>query len=218
MTTTILILIGFVYTIGPKKLCISLFYIFSLHWFLVLIIKCRRGISIFESIEKPIKEIVENDEEIANALAESEEESLEQGDEIDAAQTKKKKADKLSMMEANQKKKAIKRLMTQYNNCLERDRIGNDDEKIAYEEGSKRMLSAMKVLRKAEQENFLTLYIRDFKIAFGLSFEKKNTQSAEAHHEEHAVELQSKNAHLFKGSGIKEQDFFMRKFQEYQNK
>jgi hypothetical protein len=153
--TLFMIIVGFIYTIGPKKLCIQLFFIFSLHWFFVLIIKCRLGMSLTESIEKPIKSIVENDEEIAQAMCNSENDEIEptieekKAEMLNKSKKQQKRASKgdWKNIEAKEKIKARRRLDEQYRNCLENDQIGNDDGKIAYEESSQKMKIAIAVLK-----------------------------------------------------------------------
>ena len=58
-------------TVGVKKILEIIFYILSLNWLLVIIIKLRLSGSIFKAIEGPLKNFVENDEEMAKEIADS---------------------------------------------------------------------------------------------------------------------------------------------------
>lgn len=55
--------------IGIKKVCRNIFYYLSLHWLLKQIIKIRSGVIWEDQIAGPIKNVVENDEDMAEALA-----------------------------------------------------------------------------------------------------------------------------------------------------
>jgi hypothetical protein len=49
--------------------------------------------------------------------------------------------------------------------CKENDKVANDDEKIMYENSSKRMMQAIKTLQKKEKETFWSEYVKDVKNA-----------------------------------------------------
>lgn len=56
-------------TIGVKKLCRNLFYYTTCHCLLKQIIKIRNGVRWEEQIAKPINKVLENDEDMAEILA-----------------------------------------------------------------------------------------------------------------------------------------------------
>jgi len=65
------VLICLMHTNGPKNVCKKLFFIFSLHWLLKMIISCRQG-QIIRILNEPFKKLVDNDEDIANAIGDEE--------------------------------------------------------------------------------------------------------------------------------------------------
>lgn len=63
-----------IWFVGCYKVMDRLFYFFTFHWVLKLIIRLRDGQTIRGQIDHNLKEIVENDEEMANAIVDTDNE------------------------------------------------------------------------------------------------------------------------------------------------
>lgn len=66
-----------VWFVGCFKVFHRLFYFFTFHWLLKVIISLRDGQTIKGQIDSNLKDIVENDEEMANAIVDTDNEDMD---------------------------------------------------------------------------------------------------------------------------------------------
>ena len=189
--------------VGFWKVFARVFYIVSFHWVLKAIISYRRGVSIKDKIDKELKIIIENDEEMAKIMVET-----DNGDLLEEDPDDKNKNKKISKNRENDRRKEIARkkkllkLKKEYENCLAGDKFSNDEDKIRYENSSQIMVKAIEFLKQKEYENFYIDYVNDLKRAFGSEDRKKAGEGAIAEEDANFV-----------GSNIELADF--RIFQEF---
>ena len=61
-----------IYMVGCYKAFDRMFYCLTFHWLLKIILHYKQGETIQEGLDQNLKEIVENDEEMANAIIDTE--------------------------------------------------------------------------------------------------------------------------------------------------
>lgn len=66
------LLLLIIYMVGCYKVFDRMFYCMTFHWVLKLVIQFKNGESMNEGLDQNLKEIVENDEEMANAIIDTE--------------------------------------------------------------------------------------------------------------------------------------------------
>lgn len=127
------LLILIIFMVGFYTVIDNLFYVFSCHWILVCIIKMREGQDMSEEVDNSLKEIVENDEEVAGAIIDT-----ENDDEEEPLGTQ-SRSDNWKGDKIKERKKKLKLLEEQYKICLQGDKYSNDEERVYFEESAKRM-------------------------------------------------------------------------------
>lgn len=204
ITVVIALLILIIIIVGFYKVLDSLFYVFSGHWILVWIIKMREGENMGEQLDSNLKDLIENDEEIASAIIDTENDIDEEEPQGNASKSDNWKGDKVK-----ERKKLLKRLEKQYSNCLQGDKDSNDEFRVKFEESSKRMSLAISILQMKEQENFITNFVRDLKRAFSFNLNKVEAV---------ATTLDDGEDINFANSRIQKADFFMFRIKDYLTK
>ena len=116
-----------------------------------------------DQIDGNLKEILENDEEMANAIIDTENDV---DDDTELVESNNNKSDSWKGDKIKERRKQLKRLEKQYENCLQTDKYSNDEERVKFEESQKRMIKAIQILKIKESENFIRDYIRDLKRVF----------------------------------------------------
>lgn len=169
-------LILIIFIIGFYTVISNLFYVFSLHWLLEIIINLREGESMQGKVDDNLTEIVENDEEIANAIVDTENDMDEEAEQLSAAQSN---ADNWKSDKIKERKKLLKALEQQYENCLQCDKYSNDEDRVKFEESKKIMAKTISILSIKEGENFMSNYIRDLKRAFSRKIKENPSQVLE---------------------------------------
>ena len=110
-------------------------------------------------LKRELREIVENDEEIANSIVRKYEENKEK-DELSDTPI-------MPNEDIKMKRKGSKRMRKQYKKCLKADKIGDDQEMVEFEQADMRLEKTIKYLQKEENTNFWASYINDIKHLFG---------------------------------------------------